>query len=33
MVTVGDVGRKLSEPESGFWHWGWKTRMGLAENS
>jgi len=33
MMTVGDLGRKLSMPGSGFWHWGQKTRMGLRANN
>lgn len=33
MMTVGDLGRKMSVPESGFWHWRQKTRMGLGVNN
>lgn len=33
IMTVGDVGSKLTVPESGFWHWGQKTRMSLVANN
>lgn len=32
VLTMCGLGRKLSVPESGFWHWGRKTRMGLVMN-
>lgn len=33
MMTMGDLSKKLSVSESGFWHWGPETRMDLVANN